>query len=260
MALLGPGDPPPFSVRNPDGKSDLLFISDHNGLAIPKVLGDLGVPPNELRRHVAYDIGIEAVATALSNRFNAPLVMANFSRLVIDCNRAPGAPDSIPAMVDHTQVPANDGITGEDRAAREREIFSPYHRAIDAKIAAMRATGTAPVLISLHSFTPVINRVFRPWNIGILWNRDGRLALPLIEALSTDPALTVGDNLPYSGRGSRTFSTRQHAETAGLVYVGVEFRQDQIEFRSGADAWACRFGDALAGVLAAETLNERRIA
>ncbi len=260
MPLLGPDDPPPFSVRNPDANSVLLFTSDHNGVVVPQVLNGLVVPPNEMRRHVAYDIGIAAVAECLSERFRATLITANYSRLVIDCNRKPGSPDSIPEISDHTVVPANSTISESDRLAREVEIFEPYHQAITERITEMRAGGYNPVLVALHSFTPVIEGVFRPWDIGILWRDDDRLAGPIIEALSADAGISVGDNLPYSGRDRTGYTTAYHTGRLDLLHVGVEFRQDRIEFQAGARAWAARFGDVLAGVLDTQISTPRQVA
>ena len=120
MPLLGSEDPAPFNVFNNGGASDILFTSDHNGLAIPSKLKNLGVPSNELRRHVAYDIGIDAVAHALAKRFDAPLIVSNYSRLVIDCNRHPGSTGSIPSMSDNTIISGNEKISADSMKAREK--------------------------------------------------------------------------------------------------------------------------------------------
>ena len=261
MPLLGPSDLPPFFELNPEGASDVLFTSDHNGTTVPAALDGLGVPVHEMRRHVAYDIGIDAVARALSERFQAPLIASNYSRLVIDCNRHPGALGSIPVISDHTVVPVNRDLLGGQRVEREREIFAPYHDAITARIKTMRRRpGCEPIVIALHSFTPVIEGIFRPWDIGVLWKDDQRLARPLIEALAKDATINVGDNEPYSGSEPAGFTVDHHVEPLGLLAVGVEFRQDRIEFQAGAEGWAKRFGDALEQVLAARDWDSRKVA
>ncbi|MDA0340862.1 MAG: N-formylglutamate amidohydrolase, partial [Proteobacteria bacterium] len=231
----------------------VLFTSDHNGVAVPAALDGLGVPAHEMRRHAAYDIGIDAAAKILADRFDAPLVVSNYSRLVIDCNRHPGAAGSIPSVSDGTVVPANAAVSDGQRRAREQEIFHPYHGAIGARIQAMRArdAGAGPLIIALHSFTPIIAGAFRPWDIGILWKDDQRLARPLIEALATDPAIAVGDNQPYSGSDPAGYTVDHHVAPLKLISIGVEFRQDRIEFQAGAEEWAGRFGDALERVLEA---------
>jgi predicted N-formylglutamate amidohydrolase len=262
MPLLGPNDPPPFTETNPGGALDVLFTSDHNGVAVPAALDNLGVPAHELRRHAAYDIGINAVAEVLAARFDAPLIVANYSRLVIDCNRHPGAPGSMPATSDGTVVPANQSISNADRAAREAAIFHPYHAAIAGRLQAMRTRdgGHGPIIIALHSFTPVIGGVFRPWDIGILWKDEDQLARPIIDTLKAQGDMAVGDNEPYSGSHPAGYTVDHHVAPLELISIGVEFRQDRIEFRAGAEAWARRFGDALERVLAMRPWENRKVA
>lgn len=262
MPLLGPDDPSPFTERNPEGSASVLFTSDHNGVAVPAKLGGLGVPVHEMRRHAAYDIGIDAVTKLLADRFDAPLAVSNYSRLVIDCNRHPGAHGSIPPTSDGTVVPANTDVSAADRAARENEIFHPYRAAIGARVEAMRKrdAGVGPIIIALHSFTPVIGGAFRPWDIGILWKDDQRLARPIIDALEADGSMLVGDNKPYSGSDPAGYTVDHHVAPLDLISIGVEFRQDRIEFQAGAREWAGRFGDALEQVLADRSWEERRVA
>ena len=262
MPLLGPDDPPAFTERNPEGSASVLFTSDHNGVAVPTKLNGLGVPAHEMRRHAGYDIGIDAAAKVLADRFDAPLVVSNYSRLVIDCNRHPGVPGSVPPASDGTVVLANAEVSAGDRAAREDEIFHPYHDAVGARLRAMRARdgGGGPIIVALHSFTPVIGGVFRPWDIGILWKDDQRLARPLIEVLEADGSMLVGDNKPYSGSDPAGYTVDHHVAPLGLISIGVEFRQDLIEFQTGAEAWAGRFGDALERVLASRPWEGRRVA
>jgi predicted N-formylglutamate amidohydrolase len=255
--LLTDRDPAPFGERNPDGTSRLLFISDHHRNAVPASLDRLGLPDDELGRHIGYDIGIEWAGNYLSDRFDAPMVHSCFSRLVIDCNRVPGGPGSMPEVADGTEVPGNWALTDAQREARRLEIFEPYHDAIRRRIHAMEADGRMPVVIGLHSFTPQLRDggTWRPWEIGILWNEDERLARPLIEALREDLALSIGDNEPYSGRDSGVgFSLYAHPEARGLPHVAVEFRQDLIGDKAGARKWAEIFGNALEIALASITL------
>ena len=252
MVLLGSKDPAPFSIFNADSSSNLLFTSDHNGSAIPTKLKNLGVPLNELRRHVAYDIGIDAVAHALSARFNATLIVANYSRLVIDCNRHPGSAGSIPSVSDNTVVPGNKNLSDDDIKSREDEIFDAYHSSVGNRISIMRSENKNPILISLHSFTPVIGGQFRPWEIGILFKDDERLSAPLINKLREQKDLNIGDNKPYSGSEPAGYTVDHHVEPLNLPSVAAEFRQDLIEFESGAVRWANTFGDALGHVLATE--------
>ena len=211
-----------------------------------------GLQLNELRRHVSYDIGIDAVAHALSARFNATLIGANYSRLVIDCNRHPGSAGSIPSVSDNTVVPGNKNLSDDDIKSRENEIFDAYHSSVGNRISIMRSENKNPILISLHSFTPVIGGQFRPWEIGILFKDDERLSAPLINKLREQKDLNIGDNKPYSGSEPAGYTVDYHVEPLSLPSVAVEFRQDLIEFGTGAVRWANIFGDALDHVLTAK--------
>lgn len=243
--LLEPNDPAPFEVINPEGRSPILFVSDHNGKAVPHGLDNLGVHQWEIERHIGHDIGIDMVARALSAHFDATLVVANYSRLVIDCNRRPRAEGSMPEVSDTTPIPGNRDLSDGARQARIDEIFTPYHQAISQRISVMQDRGVAPLLVALHSFTPTMDSLFRPWEIGILWLDDGRLAVPLMNALRRDPKLSIGDNEPYSGRHPAGYTVDHHAESRGMVNVAVEFRQDLVEDIDGAGHWAEIFAKGL---------------
>jgi predicted N-formylglutamate amidohydrolase len=238
--LLGPSDPPPFELHNEGGGRRCLLICDHASAAIPAALGDLGLDAGQRRRHIAWDIGIAEVTRRLARRLDAPAVLSGYSRLVIDCNRQLDDPTSIAQESDDVPVPGNRGLDAAARAARAAACFWPYHQAITAQIARMREVGRPPALISLHSFTPVMQGYERPWHIGVLWNRDGRLAKPILEWLGRDPAICVGDNKPYDGRAGRGYGVSMHGEQEGLPHVLLELRQDLIDTHHGAEAWAER--------------------
>src|SRR6202451_1264362 len=153
--LLGSAEVPPVLEQNAAGRSPFLLTCDHYGRLIPRGLGDLGVSEAELTRHIAWDIGIAGVAEALSGHLDAHLVAQRYSRLVIDCNRPPTAPSSIPIISESTTVPGNEGLARDGAGARRRQIFDPYPGRIDEVIDARLAAGMPTVLVSLHSFTPV---------------------------------------------------------------------------------------------------------
>jgi len=235
-SLLGPGDPPPFEMVNPDGAARLVLFSDHAGRAIPRRLGTLGLTEAELRQHIGWDIGIGALAHRLAAALDAPAVLGTYSRLVIDCNRRLNDPTSITQESDRIAVPGNRGLSPDERGARAREIFEPYHHAVAALIERKRAG--KPAILSLHSFTPQMNGFARPWHVGILWNRDPRMPVPLMQRLLAEPGLVVGDNEPYSGRDEHGYSIAAHAETAGLPHALIEMRQDLIADDAGVAKWA----------------------
>jgi len=248
-SLIGPDDPPAVEVINPQAPGAVVFICDHASNAVPKAMAGLGVDDSVLRRHVAWDIGAADVARRLADRFDATLVLSGYSRLVIDCNRELDDPTSIPVISDGVVIPGNRDLSEAQAAARAGALFHPYHHAIDEAVGRIRRRGDAPAILSIHSFTPIFKGFERPWHIGVLWDRDPRIARPLMEALSADPTITVGDNQPYSARDHYGHSINTHAEAAGLPHVLIEVRQDLIDTHHGAEAWASRLGAALAGIL-----------
>jgi len=248
--LLGPGDPPPVDVVNERGQAHLLLTCDHAGLAVPRALGDLGLDAEKRARHIGWDIGAAAVTRRLASALDAPAVLSAYSRLVIDCNRRPGQPGSIAAESDGVVVPANQKVDEATAERRRIEIFEPYHQAIE-RIILDRLGALRPLaILSVHSFTPEMNNFTRPWHVGILWDEDPRLAVPLMRALSADPALVVGDNEPYSARGRRGYGLHIHAADRGLAGALIEIRQDLIADEAGQAAWAARLAAILPGLLA----------
>jgi predicted N-formylglutamate amidohydrolase len=249
--LLQPGDPPPFEIDHPERQARLLLICDHASRAVPRALDRLGLSDADLLRHIGWDIGAAEVTRRLGERLGAPAVLAGYSRLVIDCNRGLGDPSSIPEVSDGVVVPGNAGLTPAARVARVAACFRPYHEAIAASLAPFASRGVAPVVISIHSFTPVMNGLERPWHVGVLWNHDPRVPVPLIAGLAAaDPRRVVGDNQPYSAREPAGYSIRTHAEAAGLPHAAIEIRQDLIDTPAGAEFWAEAIADALKPILA----------
>ena len=240
--LLRDDDVPPVLEKNPAGGSPFLLTCDHYGRLIPKPLGDLGVPAGELTRHIAWDIGIAGVAEEMSRQLDAHLVAQRYSRLVIDCNRPPGAASSIPVISEATAVPDNEGLAREAEQMRREQIFDPYHRRIAEVIDRRLRENTATVLVSLHSFTPVYAGVSRPWHIGTLYHRDTRLPALLLQLLRAEGDLVVGDNEPYAVDDTTDYTIPVHGEKRGLMNTGIEIRQDLIADQAGQKQWADRLG------------------
>src|SRR5580704_17502763 len=238
--LLGINDTPPVFEQNTDGRSPFLFTSDHYGRLIPSALGDLGLPEAELVRHIAWDIGIAGVAEALSDQLGAHLIAQRYSRLVIDCNRPPGAPSSIPMISEATTIPGNEGILFDAAEARRREIFDPYHHRIEEVISARLHDHLPTVLVALHSFTPVYAGIARPWHIGVLYHRDTTLPPLLLKHLRSEGDLVVGDNEPYAVSDLTDYTIPMHGEARGLFNTGIEIRQDLITDEAGQQQWAER--------------------
>lgn len=248
--LLGPDDLPPFVVTNTGGRSPFLLLGDHAGRAIPRALGDLGVAAVEMDRHIAWDIGIAATGERLAAALDACFIHQTYSRLVIDCNRKPDAPDLAPAISDGTTVPANVGLTDDDRATRLAEIHAPYQAAIADLIAVRTARGQPTVLVSLHSFTPSMGGFARPWLYGVLHRNDSPFSDAVLAQLRSAFGDQAGDNQPYAMDG-RDNTIPRHADGHGLDYLELEIRQDLIERADGQDRAAALFADLLPRALAA---------
>lgn len=247
--MLTQDDPAPVRITNPHGASPFLLIGDHAGNAVPRALGSLGLPVDEMTRHIGWDIGIAALGISLAARMDAMFVHQAYSRLVIDCNRAPEAVDSMSEVSDGTRVPGNQALDACVKAARVAAIHQPYHRAIAETLATRDTAGRPTVLIALHSFTPAMRGVARPWQIGVLHDRgDTRFAHAFLSTLQTDPALIVGDNEPYR-MDSIDYTIPRHAYPA-RPYVEIEVRQDLLGDDAGIERWATYIEDALRVALA----------
>lgn len=249
--LLAGDEPPPCELVNAGGAAPLVLVCDHASNRMPRALHHLGLAPAPLREHIAWDIGAADVARRLARRFDAPLALTNYSRLVIDCNRALNDPSSIAAESDGIPVPGNRGLSQGERLQRAETLFKPYHDAVARLIARKAEHGAPPAVVSVHSFTPMFQRTRRPWHIGVLWNEDRRLAIPLFEALRREADIVVGDNEPYSARDGVGYTIAEHAERPGLAHAALEIRQDLIATASGAEHWAAIVGDALAAAFGA---------
>ena len=242
-------DPLPVQHWREEGAGAVLLACDHASNLVPRALAGLGLGADELGRHIAWDIGAANVTRRLAAMLDAPAILAGYSRLVIDCNRDPADASSIPETSDGVEIPGNRGLPEAARAARLAAIFAPYHAAIEAWIEARLARGIAPALVSVHSFTPIMGGKARPWHVGVLWEEDGRIPIPLLAALRANPALVVGDNEPYSAREPEGYTVRHHAVARGLPHVAIELRQDLVANDDGAARWAELLAAALRPIL-----------
>jgi predicted N-formylglutamate amidohydrolase len=244
-ALLEADEPGPVAFTNETGASVFFLTCDHGGRAIPRRLGRLGVEERDTYRHIAWDIGIAEVGRRLAAALDAALIVQTYSRLVIDCNRDPTVPSSIPEASEDTAIPGNHGLSEADRAARRDAIFRPYHDRIAAALDRRQAQAHASVLVALHSFTPVFKKISRPWHVGVLFNRDARLAQPLLELLRAEGDLVVGENEPYRVTDFSDYTVPVHGERRGLPHVEIEIRQDLITDPDGQAIWAERLARLL---------------
>lgn len=239
---------PAFEEANPAGRGRILLLCDHATNCVPAPINDLGLPPQEMGRHIAYDIGARGVTLGLADLLEARAILSRFSRLVIDPNRGEDDPTLIMRLYDGTIIPGNRHLTAADAHHRLVTWHRPYHTAIETAIDALLADGRRPALVSIHSYTPqLVGRPPRPWEVGILRHHDGRIALPLIDRLRAE-GLTVGDNEPYSGQLEGDTLSR-HGTGRALPHVLIEVRQDLIGDEAGQAAWAARLAPLLRQVV-----------
>lgn len=241
---IAPDEPAPYAILNAGAEAPLLLVCDHASARLPRSLGDLGLDPPARRGHLAVDIGAEAVVRGLAAGLGVTAVLAGYSRLVVDLNRDLLDPAAFLEFGDGVVIPGNRNLSPEAKAARADVFYKPYHHAIREQVARLRQAGPGPAVVAVHSFTPVLDGVSRPWQMGILWDADRRFAETMVRLLR-EAGFVVGDNEPYSGKAPQDYTIDTHGEAAGLPHVGIEIRQDLVDDDEGARAVAAVIAKAL---------------
>jgi predicted N-formylglutamate amidohydrolase len=236
----------------------LLLVCDHASNFIPPELNSLGLAPELLESHIAWDIGAGPICRQLASILNVPAVLCRHSRLLVDCNRNLDDPTAFPVTSDNVFIPGNQNLSRAVREARANEIYWPYHHSVRDQLRALERYAAAPAVIAIHSFTPEMEGARRPWHFGVLWDKDDRISRPLIGALSDDPKIVVGDNEPYSGRHPADFTLDHHAEAEGLAHVGIEVRQDLAPNQAKAAACAAMLASVLREILSDKQIYTHR--
>ena len=247
--ILSSGELSPFRVENVKGKGVGLVVCDHASHRVPRALKDMGLKKNILKKHIGWDIGAEDASLHISRALDMPVILAHYSRLVADLNRAPHHAECMVEISDHIKIPANDALTGKDREKRLKEIYWPYQNRIGKLLDRSIRKKQVPVLLAIHSFTPEMDGVKRPWHISLLWNREEKIARQVVRQIRKNhPDLLVGrTGLCAVRRTCRVSGSTiwRHAETRGLPYIFVEFRQDLVDTKEKAAHWAEIFLQAL---------------
>ena len=246
-ASLLEGEEDPVLLVNGGGRSPFALIAEHAANRLPKTLGTLGLNQPDLERHIAWDIGAEKVARLLSRLIDAPLVLQRYSRLAYDCNRPPDSADAMPEISETTHIPGNRNLSPADKLARIREIYRPFHAAIADLLDRRAADGTTSVVVTIHSFTPVYKGERRTVELGILHDRDTRLAERLITSF---PGVDARLNEPYGPRDGVLHTLNVHAAPRGLEHVMIEIRNDLVSDERGQQTWAERLCASLTQALA----------
>lgn len=228
----------PVSIIGDDRQADWVVICDHAANIVPDFIanGDLGLPAEDMARHIAWDPGALGVALAMGEALDGPVVHSNFSRLVIDPNRARDDPTLVRKIYDGSIIPGNRHADAQEVQRRTDLLYQPYHDGVSALIDARLAVGHTPRLISIHSFTPrLVDGPPRPWQLGLLWDRDDRIFRPLMTRLAGED-IVVGDNEPYSGRLAGDCMW-MHGTSRGIPHLLIEVRNDLIETPEAQRRW-----------------------
>lgn len=250
--VLSAREPKPFRVLRAGSKSPYVIVCDHASNKVPASLKGMGLKKSDLQKHIGWDPGTADIGRYLSQKLNAPAILAQYSRLVVDLNRGHTNKDCMRAVSDHIVVPANRGLSRQQKKQRLDEIYWPYHDAVDRVVRRAMTAGNIPFLLSIHSFTPEMDGFKRPWHIGILWNSEEKIGKRLVKNLrALDRKIVVGENEPYSLKKIKLdkHTIQRHAEDRGLPYVIVEFRQDLVNTRAKAEKWAKIFLAAISPIL-----------
>ncbi len=230
--LLNPDEPAPFVILNADTIVPVLLVCDHASNRFPRSLGTMGLDYLDRVSHIALDIGASAVAETLADNLCATAILCQYSRLIVDCNRKLIDDSAFLEYSDGVDVPGNQNLQVNEKERRASEIYWPYHNAIKDQIVRLKKNGIEPIVISIHSFTPVINGSDREWEIGVLWDKDPVTAEIFLTRLG-EAGYLVGDNEPYSGKDPEDFTIDYHAESIGLPHVGIEISQNLINHDDG---------------------------
>lgn len=239
--LLTDVEGPPAEVLNTSGGGGFLLVCEHASNRLPAALGDLGLSAEALRSHIAWDPGAFSVALKLSRRLDSPLVAARFSRLAYDCNRPPEAPDAIAEQSEVYRVHGNVGLNAFERAARAEALYAPFRSLLSGTI----AKRSSPVIVTVHSFTPVYRGVRREVELGVLHDADARLADAVLALAPGATGMNTARNQPYGPLDGVTHTLREHALPAGLLNVMLEIRNDLISDEASCTAVAATLAEVL---------------
>ncbi len=252
--LINDNDPAVVTVENLTGKAPVLVTCDHASNLIPRPLENLGLDDGDLNRHIAYDIGALDLSKALADKLDAPLIHSGYSRLVIDLNRHLDDPSSIPIVSEGTEIPGNHPLDQHQRQLRIDEFFWPYHNKFAQILDEFQAKGIHPVILAIHTFTRVYHGMERPWDTGLMWDTDDRMALPFMDNLRQHADILVGDNQPYTALDPLGYAFDVHARKRGLPHLFIEVRQDLVTDELGVMRWATIIHQALEPLLDDEHL------
>ncbi|MEM7041518.1 MAG: N-formylglutamate amidohydrolase [Pseudomonadota bacterium] len=241
--MIAADEGPTVEFHNLDGKGDIVLICEHANNRLPRSLGDLGLDAEALSSHIAWDPGAADVAKLMATALDAPLVLQRFSRLVYDCNRPPEAESAIPVRSEVFDIPGNVGLTTAGRQERVDAIYRPFRAAVASVLDHRIGGGVAPLVVTIHSFTPVYHGQRRSVELGLLHDVDRTLADVMLNATAGWTDLVVRRNEPYGPDDGVTHTLQVDAIARGLKNVMIEVRSDLIATPAEQEAMAARLSD-----------------
>ncbi len=249
--LLTKSEGSPVTVVNAEGRGAVVLVCEHASRRLPERTGSLGLAPEALESHIAWDPGALAVAEHLSRSLDAPLVYQNFSRLVYDCNRPPEAPGAMPETSEIYDIPGNRNLSDGERERRTRGLYLPFHAAISDLLDQRAAAGKESIIVTMHSFTPVYMGKPRAVEIGILHDEDSRIADQMLNAAKGNTTYDIRRNEPYGPADGVTHTLIKHGLARGLKNVMIEVRNDLIRDEDGQRVMAGLLAELLGHALKA---------
>ena len=248
---------PAVEILNASGSSPVVLLCEHASNFIPPEYAGLGVPADELERHIAWDIGAADVTRTLAHLIDAPAFLGEYSRLLIDLNRPLTSPTSIVIRSENTDIPGNASLDATERAQRATLYFEPFHHAVEQLLEERRRAGRPTLIVAIHSFTPTFHGDARPWQAGIIYDKGTAFAEATLDRLRLhDTALNVGANVPYAVAPEDYYGLLVYGDYAHNPALLVEIRQDLLARPQQQDEWAHRLAAALAIDIALGTLKQ----
>ena len=245
----------PYQVYNLKGKSRMIILCDHASSYIPSKYMNLGLGKKEIRRHIGWDIGAALVAKKIAKRLNATLIMSGFSRLLVDCNRPLGVPQAFTEISESTIIPANLNLTKKNKKYRAKKYCIPYRDRIDKILRSRIRKKIIPVIIAVHSFTPVYKGFVRPWHLGLLYRKDRRMVSLVQDQMINNKSIKIGINEPYKCNLKGDYSIPYFGESNGLPNILFEIRQDLINNKAGVIKWSHKLSNLLEKIIFHPTIK-----
>ncbi len=215
-------------IINPDATSDVLLICEHASNHIPSKFNGLGLSEETINSHAAWDIGAFYVAKIMSKLLDATVIAPRFSRLLYDCNRPPSSPTAMPVKSEIYDISGNVNLSKVEKNRRVKEFYLPYSNALNNLLFERTEASRLPIIVTIHSFTPTYHGKRREVEVGVIHDKDSRLAEIFLKICKDDSNLICQVNAPYGQEDGVTHTLSEYAVAKGLHNIMVEIKNDLI--------------------------------